>query len=90
MQDETGQAKYGTDSYSLTMFNDRGAKLAKVWLGNNLGLVRATEIAREKVQAGEAHSFVVERVLMNSMDTRESWQAKGTGRYSDGKPYEGK
>jgi hypothetical protein len=75
MQDELGQAKYGTDSYSLTMFNDRGAKLAKVWLGN-LGLVRATEIAREKVQAGEAHSFVVERVLMNSMDTRESWQPK--------------
>jgi hypothetical protein len=57
------------------MFNDRGAKLAKVWLGN-LGLVRATEIAREKVQEGEAHSFVVERVLINSMDTRESWQPK--------------
>jgi hypothetical protein len=75
MQDELGQAKYGTDSYSLTMFNDRGAKLAKVWLGN-LGLVRATEIAREKVQEGEAHSFVVERVLINSMDTRESWQPK--------------
>jgi hypothetical protein len=88
MQDELGQAKYGTDSYSLTLFNERGAKLAKVWLGN-LGLVRATEIAREKVQEGEAHSFVVERVLINSMDTRESWQAKGTGRYSDGKPYEG-
>jgi|LakMenEpi03Aug12_release.lakeMendotaPanAssembly.Ray.scaffolds.fasta_scaffold193100_3 hypothetical protein len=75
MQDELGQAKYGTDSYSLTMFNDRGAKLAKVWLGN-LGLVRATEIAREKVQEGEAHSFVVERVLINSMDTKESWQPK--------------
>jgi hypothetical protein len=75
MQDELGQAKYGTDSYSLTLFNERGAKLAKVWLGN-LGLVRATEIAREKVQEGEAHSFVVERVLINSMDTKESWQPK--------------
>ena len=67
--------KYDTDSYSVTTFNARGAKILKISLGN-VGLVKATEWAREKLQEGEAHSFVVERVLINSMDQKESWQPK--------------
>ena len=67
--------KYDTDSYSVTTFNQRGAKILKISLGN-VGLVKATEWAREKLQSGEANSFVVERVLINSMDQKESWQTK--------------
>jgi len=67
--------KYDTDSYSVTTFNARGAKILKISLGN-IGLAKATEWAREKLQEGEAYSFFVERVLINSMDQKASWQAK--------------
>lgn len=80
--------KYDTDSYSVTTFNARGAKILKISLGN-VGLVKATEWARKKLQEGEAQSFVVERVLINSMDQRESWQTRPStsGRFVDGKSF---
>ena len=67
--------KYDVSNYSVVLFNRRGAKLLKIALGN-VGLIAATRWATEKVEAGEAHSFVVERVLVNSMDQREAWQPR--------------
>ena len=80
--------KYDTDSYNLTLFNERGAKIEKKALGN-VGLVMAQYVGRQLIAEGDAHSFVIERVLFNSMDKAEAWLPKLTGRYSDGKPYEG-
>jgi hypothetical protein len=78
--------KYGTDSYSITTFNERGAKIAKIAIGNT-GLIVAKNIGKQLVDQGDIASFVVERVLHNSMDHSERWLPKGTGRFSDGKPY---
>ncbi len=78
--------KYDTDSYSLTTFNERGAKIAKIAIGNT-GLVVAKNIGKQMVVQGDIASFVVERVLHNSMDHSERWLPKGTGRFIDGKPY---
>ena len=78
--------KYDTNSYNLTTFDRRGAKLEKIPLGN-IGLIRAQETGRELVSKAEAHSFVIERVCFNSLDAAEAWLPKATGRYSDGKPY---
>lgn len=80
--------KYDTETYSMTTFDLRGAKIAKVALGN-IGLIRSLEIGREVVNQGDAHSFVIERVCFNSLDHAESWLPKPTGRFSDGKPHEG-
>ena len=81
--------KYDTETYSMTTFDLRGAKIAKVALGN-IGLIRSLEIGREVVNQGDAHSFVIERVCFNSLDHAESWLPKPTGRFSDGKPYQEK
>lgn len=78
--------KYDSDSYNLTLFNERGAKIEKKALGN-VGLVMAQYVGRQLVAEGDAHSFVIERVLFNSMDRAEAWLPKPTGRFSDGKPY---
>ena len=79
--------KYETDNYSVTLFDVRGRKLLKEPLGN-VGLMKALDWARERVQAGEAHSYVVERVLANSMDDRAPWSP--TRRCGDGKECEGR
>lgn len=81
--------KYDVDNYSVTTFNPRGVKILKISLGN-VGLIEATKWAREKVQAGDAHSFVVERVLVNSMDQLEAWQPRTSsiGQFQDGVGYE--
>lgn len=78
--------KYDTNSFNLVTFNDRGAKLEKIPLGN-VGLIRAKEIGWELVKTDAVHSFAVERVCFNSLDAAEAWLPKATGRYSDGKPY---
>ncbi len=78
--------KYESDTYNLTIFNDRGVRLAKIALGN-VGLVVAKKIGYQMITQGDIASFVVERVLHNSMDHSERWLPKGTGRFSDGKPY---
>jgi hypothetical protein len=78
--------KYETGSYSITTFNERGTKLEKTALGH-IGLIKAQEHGRSLVADRQAHSFVIERVLHNSMDNAESWLPKATGRFSDGKPY---
>lgn len=78
--------KYDQDTYSLTTFNAKGAKLAKIALGN-VGLVVARNIGNQMISQGDIASFVVERVLHNSMDHSERWLPRGTGRFSDGKPY---
>jgi hypothetical protein len=78
--------KYDQDTYSLTTFDAKGAKLAKIALGNT-GLVVAKNIGYQMITQGDIASFVVERVLHNSMDHSERWLPKGTGRFSDGKPY---
>lgn len=59
--------KYDTETYSMTTFDLRGSKIAKVALGN-IGLIRSLEIGREVVNQGDAHSFVIERVCFNSLD----------------------
>lgn len=79
--------KYETDNYSVTLFDVRGRKLLKEPLGN-VGLMKARAWARERVQAGEAHSYAVERVLENSMDDRAPWLP--TRRCGDGKECEGR
>lgn len=78
--------KYDTDSYSITTFNERGVRFAKISLGN-VGLIVAKKIGYQMITQGDIASFVVERVLHNSMDHSERWLPKGTGRFSDGKPY---
>jgi hypothetical protein len=78
--------KYDTDTFSITTFNAKGAKLAKIALGNT-GLIVAKNIGKQMVVQGDAASFVVERVLFNSLDKDERWLPKGTGRFIDGKPY---
>jgi hypothetical protein len=79
-------SKYDTDTFSITTFNTKGARLAKIALGN-VGLVVARNIGNQMITQGDIASFVVERVLHNSMDHSERWLPKGTGRFSDGKPY---
>lgn len=78
--------KYDADNYSITLFDRRGVKQGKHALGN-VGLIRAKEFGRKCISQGEAHSYVIERVLCNSLDANEAWLPKATGRYSDGKPY---
>ena len=80
--------KYDSESYNLTTFDRRGAKIEKFALGN-VGLIRAKELGRDMVSKAEAHSFVIERVCFNSLDNAEAWLPRATGRFSDGKPYEG-
>lgn len=79
--------KYDTETYSLTTFDARGAKIEKIPLGN-VGLIRAKETGRELVRTDAVASFVVERVCYNSLDQDEAWLPRPTGRFSDGKPYE--
>jgi hypothetical protein len=78
--------KYDADTFSITTFSAKGAKLAKIALGNT-GLIVAKNIGKQLVDQGDAASFVVERVLFNSLDHSERWLPKGTGRFADGKPY---
>jgi hypothetical protein len=78
--------KYDTDTFSITTFNTKGAKIAKIAIGNT-GLIVAKNIGKQLVDQGDAASFVVERVLFNSLDHSERWLPKGTGRFIDGKPY---
>lgn len=80
--------KYDTNSYNLTTFDRRGAKVEKIPLGN-VGLIQAQAAGRELVRTDAVHSFVIERVLFNSLDHDESWLPRATGRFSDGKPHEG-
>lgn len=78
--------KYDSDTYSLTTFDHRGAKLEKIPLGN-VGLIRAKEAGYELVRTDAVHSFCVERVCFNSLDSAEAWLPRTGGRFSDGKPY---
>lgn len=78
--------KYDTDNYHLVTFNERGAKVDVIPLGN-VGLIQAKAAGRELVRTDAVHSFVIERVLYNSLDKDEAWLPKPTGKYSDGKPY---
>ena len=78
--------KYDSDTYSITTFNAKGAKLAKIAVGNT-GLIVAKNIGQQMVVNGDIASFVVERVLFNSLDHSERWLPHATGRFSDGKPY---
>ena len=79
--------KYDTETYSITTFDKRGAKIEKIPLGK-VGLIQAQTAGRELVKSDAVHSFVIERVCFNSLDHDESWLPRPTGRYSDGKPYE--
>lgn len=78
--------KYDSESYNVTLFDRRGAKIAKHPLGN-VGLIASKAFGCEQISQGNAHSFVVERVAYNSLDRAEAWLPKAAGRYSDGKPY---
>ena len=79
--------KYDTDNYNVTTFDRRGARLKKHPLGN-VGLTQSIAFGRDQISKAEAKSFVVERVLYNSLDQVERWLPKPTGRFADGKPYE--
>lgn len=79
--------KYDTESYNVTLFDRRGAKIEKIPLGN-IGLIASQAFGREQINQGNAHSFVIERVCFNSLDHAESWLPKPTGRYANGKPYQ--
>lgn len=68
-------SKYSVDSYNVTTFNEVGARILKVSLGN-VGLVEAIAWAREQVESGAVHSFAVERVLFNSAEQKDSWKPK--------------
>lgn len=78
--------KYDTETYSITTFDKRGAKIEKIPLGN-IGLIRAKEVGFDMVKDDTVASFVIERVCFNSLDNAEAWLPRASGRFSDGKPY---
>jgi hypothetical protein len=78
--------KYDSETYSITTFDKRGAKVEKIPLGN-IGLIRAKEVGFEMVRNDTVASFAIERVCFNSLDNAESWLPRAGGRFSDGHPY---
>jgi len=65
------------------------SQLVEILALGNVGLIQAQAAGRELVRTDAVHSFVIERVIYNSLDKAEAWLPSPTGRYSDGKPYEG-
>lgn len=59
-------------TYSVTLFDDRGRKVKKTQMGMS-GLIKAQMYGESAIEMGEGHSFVVERVLFNSLEKRGDW-----------------
>jgi len=65
--------KYRTGSYSLTTFDQYGTKLA---LASCPSLTDASVMGEDAVARGDAFSYVIQRVIVNSLDN--AWESKRT------------
>lgn len=63
----TNSEKNDTGTYSVTLFDHRGRKVRKNPMGN-CGLIRSQMYGANCIEMGEASSFIIERVLHNSLD----------------------
>ena len=52
---------------SVTLFDHRGRKVRKNYMGN-CGLIRAQMYGANCIEMGEASSFIIERVVHNSLE----------------------
>ena len=63
-------AKYATGNYTLIFFDRYGTKINTV-IVNEDGLLKAQEAGHKAIAEGLCASFVVSRVLYNSLDATD-------------------
>lgn len=63
----TNSGKNDTGTYSVTLFDFRGRKISRNPMGN-CGLIRAQMYGENCLEMEEAYSFIIERVINNSLD----------------------
>lgn len=64
--------KYQTNEYVITLFDERGAKIDRVSLGN-IGLLASQKTGKEMVSEGRCASFSIARNVFNSLDAVGTW-----------------